>query len=101
MTDANLVSGKIGGALNFEGGTSTSTRDRVEAAENVADFDRDYTQFTFATWIKPIGVPSNDADVASIAGKLGNNPNRGWQFGWTGTDTSNPTPHPHEILVSV
>jgi hypothetical protein len=101
MTDVNLVAGKIGGALNFEGGTSTTTRDRVEAAENVADFDRDYTQFTFATWIKPIGIPSNDADVAFIAGKLGNSPNRGWQLGWTGTDASNPTPHPHEILVSV
>ena len=101
MSDANLAAGKIGGALSFEGGTSTSNRDLVEAAESVADFDRDYMQFTFAAWVKPIGIPSNDADVAYFAGKMGNSSNRGWQFGWTGTDASNPTPHPRELILSV
>src|SRR6187549_2958268 len=30
MTDVNLVPGRVGNALKFEGGTSTATRDRVE-----------------------------------------------------------------------
>jgi hypothetical protein len=107
MTDINLVSGRMGGALKFEGGTNSTNRDRVEVLTPtpvppstdpvITDFNRTYAQFTFAALIKPIGIPATDTDIAFIAGKLGNSPNRGWQIGWTGQQASLG----HEIVVSI
>jgi hypothetical protein len=108
MTDVNLVPGRVGNALKFEGGTSAATRDRVEVltpapippetAPVLTDFNRTYTQFTFAALIKPIDIPETETDIAFIAGKLGNSPNRGWQIGWQGGATA---AHPHELVVSI
>lgn len=108
MTDLNLVPGRVGNALKFEGGTNTATRDRVEVptptpvppetAPVLTDFNRTYTQFTFAALIKPMGIADTETDIAFIAGKIGNSPNRGWQIGWTGGATVGT---PHELIVSI
>jgi len=105
MTDVNLVPGRVGNALKFEGGTSTSTRDRVEVLTPapapdpvLTDLNRTYTQFTFAALIKPMGIVDTDPDTAFIAGKIGNSPNRGWQIGWQGGGAAT---HPRELVVSI
>jgi hypothetical protein len=104
MTPANLVPGRVGNALQFNGGSSAATRNRVEVptpAPNpdpiLTDFNRTYTQFTFAALVRPSGILETDTDIAFIAGKLGNSPNRGWQIGWQG----NTATHPHELVVSI
>lgn len=105
MTDLNLVPGRVGNALKFEGGTGTASRDRVEVLTPapapdpvLTDFNRTYTQFTFAALIKPVGIPETETDIAFIAGKIGNSPNRGWQIGWTGGASA---ASPHELIVSI
>jgi hypothetical protein len=107
MDIASPVPGRVGNALQFSGGTSAGTRDRVEiptADVNVTtDFNRTYTAFTFAAFVKPMGLAVDDADTTWIAGKLGTSNTRGWQIGLTGTD-ANVLPadqrHPHDIVVS-
>src|SRR5688572_27458320 len=53
MDNTNLVPGKVGNALRFDGGNSSTTADRVEIADGDPDFDQTYSEFTFAAWVKP------------------------------------------------
>jgi hypothetical protein len=104
MDNTNLVPGRVGNALRFDGGTSAATRDRVEIpTADVAvltDFNRTYTQFTFAAFLKPLNIAADEPDTTFFAGKLGNSPQRGWQAGLVGTDP--PTfAHPDEIVTSM
>ncbi|MEX2169194.1 MAG: LamG domain-containing protein [Pirellulales bacterium] len=108
MDNTSPVSGRVGNALQFSNaGTNLATRDRVQVgldannpADVITDLNRTYTQFTFAAFVKPVGIAADEVDTTFFAGKLGNSPNRGWQIGLTGTDA--PTlAHPHEIVVSL
>lgn len=104
MDNTNLVPGRVGNALRFDGGTSATTRDRVEIpTADVAvltDFNRTYTQYTFAAFLKPINIAEEEPDTTFFAGKLGNSPQRGWQAGLVGTDP--PTfAHPDEIVTTM
>ena len=94
VDNTNLVPGIAGTALQFNGG-SGSTANRVEVAEDDADFDRTYSEFTFAAWLKPFEVVSASSATNWIAGKMGAGGNRGWQIGLTGTS---PASNPHELL---
>jgi hypothetical protein len=108
MDNNSPVLGRVGNALQFNGtGTSLATRDRVQVgldannpADVITDLNRTYTQFTFAAFVKPVGIAAEEVDTTFFAGKLGNSPNRGWQIGLVGVD--GPTfAHPDEIVVSI
>jgi hypothetical protein len=94
MTDVNLVPGKVGNALQFNGG-SDDLANRVELPDDNLDFDRTYDAFTFAAWIKPVDVAPQVSSTTWIAGKMGNSANRGWQMGLTGLV---PETNQHQIL---
>jgi Concanavalin A-like lectin/glucanases superfamily/PEP-CTERM motif len=89
LNNTNLVPGISGTALQFSGG-SGSTANRVEVAEDDADFDRSYSEFSLAAWLKPVdAAPAIDS---WIAGKLGARGNRGWQTAITGANhPTNPS----------
>jgi hypothetical protein len=88
MDNTNLVPGKVGNALRFDGGSTAGTADRVEIPENDADFDRTYTEFTFAAWLKPTSAAFSAAN-AWIAGKMTTGSNRGWQVNINPTNQAN------------
>ena len=93
MDAANLVPGRFGNALQFDGGSGDSA-DRVELPSDHADFNRSYAEFTLAAWLKPVdATPSTDA---WIAGKLGSSGNRGWHSAITGGN--HPT-NPNELFI--
>lgn len=105
MDTTTPVPGRVGNALQFSAVNATSPRDRVEILTPtpspdpvLTDLNRTYTQFTFAALIKPIAIPDTETDIAFIAGKLGNSPNRGWQIGWQGGAAA---ANPHELVVSI
>jgi hypothetical protein len=89
MDNTNLVPGKVGHALRFEGGTTAGTADRVEIPENDADFDRTYTEFTFAAWVKPSSAAFTSGANTWLAGKMTTGSNRGWQININPTDQAN------------
>lgn len=101
MDNTNLTPGRVGSALRFEGGTSTATRDRVEVlttdVATLTDLNRGYSQFTFAAFVKPIGIAAEEPFTTFIAGKIGTGNNRGWQVGLVGADPV----HPDEFVVSL
>jgi hypothetical protein len=111
MDGTNLVLGRVGNALRFDGGnlsTSASLRDRVQiptADVNViTDLNRTYEQFTFAAFLQPQGIAEDEFDVTWIAGKMGASTNRGWQLGLTGTDAQvvpAANRHPDDFIVSM
>jgi hypothetical protein len=88
MDNTNLVPGKVGNALRFDGGSTSGTADRVEVPEDDADFDRTYMEFTFAAWLKPTSAAFSEAN-AWIAGKLTTGTNRGWQVNINPTNQAN------------
>ncbi|MCC7084017.1 MAG: hypothetical protein IT427_03295 [Pirellulales bacterium] len=97
MDNTNLMPGKIGNALQFLGGDEDLVRVRVEVAEDDPDFDRSYTEFTFAAWLQP------NAN-GWIAGKMGFSGNRGWQFQYIGADLylsyfDGPSGAEHEVFL--
>jgi hypothetical protein len=106
------VPGRVGNALQFSAVGTGSPRDRVEILNPtpnpdpvVTDLNRVYTQFTFAAFVKPVGIAAEEADTTFIAGKIGtvnaSNPNRrGWQIGLVGTDAPSLA-HPDELVVSL
>jgi hypothetical protein len=94
LNAANLVAGKFGNALQFSGGDG-SAANRVEVSDSAPDFDRTYSEFTFAAWLKPVDVMPATSATTWIAGKMGNSSNRGWQLGLTGTS---PESNPHQLL---
>ncbi len=68
------VAGQIGNALQFNGSTS-----RVEVADALAGpLDTTFAEFTVSAWIQP-GVGDTNRE-RWIAGKMGNEGVRGWQF---------------------
>jgi hypothetical protein len=97
MDNNNLVPGKIGNALRFDGGNSSGTADRVEIAENDPDFDQTFTEFTFAAWVKPTSAAFVAGANAWIAGKMTTGSNRGWQINLNPAD--DPL-HPGELVFS-
>jgi Concanavalin A-like lectin/glucanases superfamily len=89
-----VMPGRIGNAFQFNGGAG-ATADRVQLPSDHVDFNRTYTEFTFAAWLKPVEVVSESSATNWIAGKMGAGGNRGWQIGLTGTS---PASNPHEML---
>jgi len=104
MDNVNPVPGRVGNALEFSAVDTLAPRDRIEVltadVNATTDLNRTYTQFTFAAFVKPVGIAAEEADTTWLAGKLGTSSTRGWQIGLTGTDP--PTlVHPDEIVVSL
>ncbi|MEX2309418.1 MAG: LamG domain-containing protein [Pirellulales bacterium] len=112
MDNTAPVVGRVGNALQFSGTGTAAPRDRIQIdnpAPNpdpvLTDLNRTYTQFTFAAFVKPMGIDEAETDVTWIAGKIGipntANPNRrGWQIGLTGADLPLGT-HPDEVIISM
>ena len=96
MTNSNLLptGGVFGGALQFNG--SNTAFDRVEIADGDLDFDRVYSEFTFAAWLKPSSAAFTEAS-SWIAGKMTTGNNRGWQMN---LNPSNDLAHPSEIVFT-
>jgi Concanavalin A-like lectin/glucanases superfamily/PEP-CTERM motif len=89
MDNTNLVvPGMIGNAMRFDGGAGASDpagADRVEVADGDPDFDRSYSEFTFAAWLNPSSTAMTNTVDTWIAGKLNTGSQRGWQIGLSGT----------------
>lgn len=94
MDTMNLVPGVLGNALQFNGGSGDLTT-RLELPSDHPDFNRSYTEFTFAAWLNSVDVAPDEPATTWILGKMGGGGNRGWQIGITGTS---PASNPHELL---
>ena len=94
MDQTNVVPGRVGNALQFNGGEG-DLGNRIELPADHPDFNRSFSAFTFAAWLKPVEVASVEPETIWIAGKMGGGGNRGWQIGLLGTI---PDTHPNELL---
>jgi hypothetical protein len=95
MDNTSPVPGRVGNALQFSGTTTTAPRDRVEVAADNAVLNTTFTQFTFAAFVKPDLDEALNSTVW-IAGKMGNNPRRGWQVGYQLATAADD----HQVVVS-